>query len=1470
MKAVKHILNVLIWSLVVLYLTFIFLTHLPFAQSIIGRQTAELLSDKLHTKVHVGNVNLGFLNRVIIDDVLISDQQKKELLKIGRLSTRIDFLPLMQGRISISSIQLFNAHAHISRADSASALNCQFIIDALASKDTTSHTPLDLGINSIIVRHSSVRYDQKDVPETREFNPKHLGVENISAHIILKTLTDDSLNLNVKRLAFQEKSGLSVNRIALKVTAGRRNAQLSNFIIQLPHSSFTIGEGTANYDAERMRETLVWEVKEVKSTLVPRDFACFYSPLAHISQEAELSTEFSGTGTTMHVPQLIIDSSDQDVYMKASAHADHLDQQHPSWQATVSTLNIVGLPKTLQKNIESIPAFLAHIDRLRMTGHFEGNEEGDVSMHCALTTDVGSLEGKFNMMGDENQTFSANIETKELNLQKLLEVPELGLSSARLVMSGNKRVSNIKGTVQQFEYKDYGYQDITLDGKILTQDLLKGLDQGIEAKGLVTINDPNIRTQIEGSCQKNGKRLTAQLKADIDNIVPQALHLSDKWGAAEFSGTMLSDIKASNLNDAEGSVSIRDFRMADSLSTYHIHQLDLESGYLEGKHFLKMKGDMGEAELMGQFDWDTLPQSFINFVGSRLPTLPGLPKTKKEVSNDFAIRVNLNNTDWLQRVLQVPFLIYQPLTVAANVKDTAHVVNVDANIPSFTYNGDMYHDASIQIGTPKDSIICDVRVTKVMDDESRMKLNLQAHAYDSQLTTSILWDNQEEDDYEKLSGELNTLTQLYTDDNNKPEAFLHINPSHIIMKGAKWEVMSSDIFYTDKNLSIERFSVEHGQQHLTIHGVASTQATDTLNIELQDVDVEYVLDLVNFHAVKFEGLATGHACVIQPFDSLAAKADLVVKEFRFENGRMGTLDAHAQWNQEEQQIDIQAVANDEPQVKTIINGYVSPVRSDILLDIQADGTYIDFTQTYTESFLENLTGNAYGAVQLVGPLGAMDLLGKLVVDGHARVKPLGTTYTLHKDTLYLVKDDIQIKRAEIQDIYRHSAFISGGIHHENLSNLTFDLEVETQRLLAYDFSDFGNEVFCGHILAGGKVDLHGRPGEIIINCDVTPQRSSVFRYNAASADAVSNQDFITWNEKVTDTLTMTAMPVTKRDEKPADIPSDLYLNFLINTTPEANLRLLMDERTGDYISLFGSGVIRASYHNKGAFTMYGTYEVNHGTYGLTIQNIIKKNFQFNEGGTIVFGGNPMNAALNLQAVHTVNGVSLSDLNIGESFQNNTIRVNCLMNILGQAGAPRVEFDLDMPNVNSEEKQMIRSIISSEQEMNQQVVYLLGIGRFYTQGINNADQNANQEYGQTQLAMQSFLSGTLSSQINELISDVIKNDNWDFGANISTGNEGWHNAEYEGLVSGRLFNNRLLINGQFGYRDNARQATPSFIGDFDIRYLLQPNGNLALKVYNQTNDRYFTKSSLNTQGIGVIIKKDFGNIGELFRKGKRGK
>ena len=52
------------------------------------------------------------------------------------------------------------------------------------------------------------------------------------------------------------------------------------------------------------------------------------------------------------------------------------------------------------------------------------------------------------------------------------------------------------------------------------------------------------------------------------------------------------------------------------------------------------------------------------------------------------------------------------------------------------------------------------------------------------------------------------------------------------------------------------------------------------------------------------------------------------------------------------------------------------------------------------------------------------------------------------------------------------------------------------------------------------------------------------------------------------------------------------------------------------------------------------------------------------------------------------------------------------------------------------------------------------------------------------------------------------------------------------------------------------ANTNFVGDFEAEWLVNRSGDIRLKAYNETNDRYYTRTNLTTQGIGIIFKKDF--------------
>ena len=177
----------------------------------------------------------------------------------------------------------------------------------------------------------------------------------------------------------------------------------------------------------------------------------------------------------------------------------------------------------------------------------------------------------------------------------------------------------------------------------------------------------------------------------------------------------------------------------------------------------------------------------------------------------------------------------------------------------------------------------------------------------------------------------------------------------------------------------------------------------------------------------------------------------------------------------------------------------------------------------------------------------------------------------------------------------------------------------------------------------------------------------------------------------------------------------------------------------------------------------------------------------------------------------------------------------------------------MPDESEEVERTVLNAISTDELMNMEILYLLGLGKFYTPDYVNPEQSSN--------ALSSVISSTLSEQFNNALSSIINNSNWNVGTNLSTGGNGWTDVEFEGMLSGQLLNNRLLINGNFGYRENSMTQS-NFIGDFDIEYLLTRDGGLRIKAYNKTNDRYYTRTTLTTQGIGFVYKKDFMTWREL--------
>lgn len=705
-------------------------------------------------------------------------------------------------------------------------------------------------------------------------------------------------------------------------------------------------------------------------------------------------------------------------------------------------------------------------------------------------------------------------------------------------------------------------------------------------------------------------------------------------------------------------------------------------------------------------------------------------------------------------------------------------------------------------------------------------------------------------------------------------------PSLLCIGDSIWQFSESKIDYHNDRIIIDNFGIHNSTQSLAINGVYDRTFEDAITVDLNNIDLDYVLAFARLTVVEFSGHATGQISVkALPNGMPWAKAFVNVPDLQFNHVPFGNADVTLGWDHEQKDITFDGIVREKGIGHTTVKGYVDPINRDLDLQTESKNTQLGFLNKYTEGIFSNINGRATGHCRIYGGFQSIEFSGREKADCEATIPVTGVTYKVHDADVDIIPDAFIVKSATIRDKYEGKGTATGLLTHTHIKDMCYDFKLSGENLRLYDKPRELDMPFFATATGSGDVHIHGKPGNMNAEMRITTHPGSELTYILDSPDADVSQLIkfrdVTPAEFDSLTVDLPIAPIPGFEEEavhkhhtaqaadPAPAPSstDINLYFEVDVDDNSCLHLITDDKSGDAITVYGSGPIQANYHNKSGFQMYGTYNIDRGTYNLNIPTLAqRRKFDILSGGRVTFSGDPANAEVKVKAQYVVNSASLADLNIGTGFANNTTRVNCLVDIYGEVANMQFDLGIELPNCSEDEQQMVNNLIASDEDRTMQVLYLLGVGRFYAYNYTAPDIAQSQSV----LMMNSLLSSTLSSQLNNIISDAVGNSNWTIGTNISTGQLGWSDMEVEGLVSSRLLNNRLLINGNFGYSER-QAATTNFVGDFDVQYLITPKGSVSVKAYSETNDRYFTKSTLTTQGVGLQLKKDFTKFGDLFRR-----
>jgi len=303
---------------------------------------------------------------------------------------------------------------------------------------------------------------------------------------------------------------------------------------------------------------------------------------------------------------------------------------------------------------------------------------------------------------------------------------------------------------------------------------------------------------------------------------------------------------------------------------------------------------------------------------------------------------------------------------------------------------------------------------------------------------------------------------------------------------------------------------------------------------------------------------------------------------------------------------------------------------------------------------------------------------------------------------------------------------------------------------------------------------------------------------------------------------------------------------------DAEILLEINKMTGDIISARGTGLINLGVDPRdNAFSILGDCTVESGNYLFGLQGIVSKRFQIIPGGTISFNGDIENTQLNLTASYKTKA-SLNTLLADTTMVGHRRDVDCQILMSGNLMNPALGFNIEMEDIDPMTRARIESALSTDDKIMRQFVTLLVSSSFIPEQESGIVNNSNILY--------SNATEILSNQLNNIFAQL--NIPLDVGFNYQSGQSG---NIFDVAISTRLFNNRVVINGNMGNNPYTRNEN-DLVGNVDIELKLDEKGKFRLKAFSHAADQYSNYLD-NTQrsGGGFVYQEEFDSFRQLWRR-----
>ncbi len=1066
---------------------------------------------------------------------------------------------------------------------------------------------------------------------------------------------------------------------------------------------------------------------------------------------------------------------------------------------------------------------------------------------------------------DKNENFNSKISTTGFDLGRLLKNSELfGPVTLTAETSGHgldKQTiqAKIKADVSEVYLNKYNYHNLSVDGDI----------KGQKFEGKIDLDDKNAVFNFEGLVNLNAKEEQYKFRLIVEGADLKKLHLTEN--NIQIGLTAISDLKGGAANEINGKAGITKIVVTHAGKKYVLDSVLVASINEKRKSELNVNSALIDIKYNGTFSPADLPKELNRFINNYFSFSSTEKLVKKTEQQNFSFEIQLHNHPILSEVFLPQLKEFEPGVITGSFDADKSELKLTADVRKVVYGNTEINDILLDINS--DTTVLNYKLS--CSNLSNSDIKLDNFMLDGKLADNSLFVNASSID-EKQNKKLMVRSQIIKNGGNYK---LTLDPKEFYLMNERWDIASDNyIEFGKPGFLIHHLFINKAESQINIASV-NDKFNDDLNIAINNFQLNDISGIIEKDTSLIKGRVDGNVLLKRVNNTYGLIADAKISDLYVREVPVGDLEVKAK-NPAAEKFDIEmSLSGKENDIKA--NGYYIPKGGENSINIKLDMQSLSLktVEAFSMGNITNASGNSKGNFLITGNATSPDITGELVLN-NVMLTPtaLNNPLEFKNETIQLRKDGIYFTSFTILDVDKHPAVINGNVKMQHFKDLVFALDVNTQNFLLFNTTAKDNEEFYGRMIIDSKIELSGPIALPVVNAKIKMKKGSNFTFAVPEKklNTDKGEDVVEFDDSVK------LNPILARGTKKQKQKSKLIgyeISSIIEIDKQATLRLLMDPYSTDSLVVRGEAALSFSIDKSGKMSLTGAYNLNDGSYLVSLESVMKRKFDIDPGSTIIWNGAPLDAEIVINATYSVRAAPIdlvSDQMSGlteaeQSGYKQRYPFLVHLKLRGEISHPEISFEIQL---RPEDRGILGGAVNAKLNMlnedpsalNKQVFALLVLGRFIQENPLQTETNAASAVARTTVGK------FLSAQLNQLSSKVVPGVELNFDVQsydeYTTGQEEGR-TEVDISVKKQLFNERLSVQvgGSVDVEgEKAKQNSASDItSDVTLEYKLTKDGRYRLKGFRHNQYEGAIEGQLVETGAGILYVRDFNTWKEVFNK-----